>query len=71
MVFDLDESSLQVAFGSPAANPWYPFGFGAEQPGEYESILPREQTAPQFWAPAAWGMLTVDPLPVPAASLST
>lgn len=53
MVFDLNERTMQVTFGSPAVNPWHTIRFDDLQPGQYETTLPLEQSSPEFWAPVS------------------
>jgi predicted choloylglycine hydrolase len=52
MLFDLNERSVQVTFGSPAVNPWHTFRFGEGDQAQYESTLPLEHSDPQFWTMA-------------------
>jgi predicted choloylglycine hydrolase len=51
-VFDLTDGFGEVAYGSPAVNPWRRVDFNDPQPGEFEAILPIEYSAPEFWKPA-------------------
>ena len=50
MVFDPFERSIVLTFGSPRKNIWYKISFGNELAGIYESVLPDENTSPDFWA---------------------
>jgi len=49
MVFDLNQRTVEVSFGSPAVNPWVHFDLSGSQPGEFPSHLPREQWPADFW----------------------
>lgn len=50
LMFDLEEGTAEVCFGSPIANRWYTFSLPAPQkPARYEATLPLEKAAPDFW----------------------
>jgi predicted choloylglycine hydrolase len=49
MVFDLNQRTVDVSFGSPAVNPWVHFDLSGSQPGEFQAYLPREQWPVDFW----------------------
>jgi predicted choloylglycine hydrolase len=48
LVFDLDERTAEISFGSPAVNEWRTFTLSDQKPGEYEVLLPQEKAEPDF-----------------------
>ncbi len=55
LIFDLNERSAHIAFGSPAANPWQLFQLGTEIPDKYSAKLPQEVAPSGFWVPTRSG----------------
>jgi len=49
-VFDLTDRTAEVAFGSPAVNPWHQVNFTDPHPGEFEVVLPDQTAEKEFWA---------------------
>jgi len=49
-VFDLEDRSAEITFGSPAVNEWRRFDFKNPQPGEFDVVLPDEHSTREFWA---------------------
>lgn len=50
MIFDLNEQTAEVCFGSTALNPWYTFKIEEEvKQGTYPVVLPKELASPEFF----------------------
>jgi hypothetical protein len=50
-IFDLNEISADICFGSPQVNEWQRFDLsGKQNKTHYEAKLPNEQADPSIWA---------------------
>ena len=50
LIFDLNEGTAEICFGSPVVNQWHTFDlFNATESAQYSVTLPLEKTEPDFW----------------------
>lgn len=49
MIFDVNDKTIEMTFGSPQVNKWQTFSVGALALQEMEVLLPQEKTAPDFY----------------------
>ena len=49
MIFDVNDKTIEMTFGSPQANEWQTFSIGALDEKEIETMLPQEKAGPDFY----------------------
>jgi predicted choloylglycine hydrolase len=49
MIFDVNEKTIEMTFGSPQVNEWQTFSVGALKMKEIDVLLPQERATPEFY----------------------
>jgi len=49
MIFDVNDKTIEMTFGSPQVNKWHTFSVGTFALQEMEVLLPQEKAAPDFY----------------------
>ncbi|WP_197545399.1 C45 family autoproteolytic acyltransferase/hydolase [Paenibacillus riograndensis] len=49
MIFDVNDKTIEMTFGSPQVNEWQTFSVGALEMQEVEVLLPQEKARPDFY----------------------
>lgn len=49
MIFDVNEKTIEMTFGSPQVNEWQTFSVGALNMREIDVLLPQERATPEFY----------------------